>query len=136
MTEGIKLERISEKMERPEILLGSTYKIKPLGFDHAFYITINDIVLNAETEHEKRVPIEIFINTKESINYQWITAITTLISSVFRTGSNIKYAINQLKLICDPAGDVREKGGKVYPSMVSRIAHLIEEHLKEIGTIK
>ena len=35
-----------EKLERPEVLIGSTYKIKTPVSDHAMYVTINDIVLN------------------------------------------------------------------------------------------
>ena len=46
--------RMHEKLERPEILVGSTYKVKTPVSDHAMYVTINDIVLNQGTEHEKR----------------------------------------------------------------------------------
>jgi len=34
---------LTEKTKRPEMLVGSTYKIKPPISDHALYITINDI---------------------------------------------------------------------------------------------
>ncbi|HEX7113918.1 MAG TPA: hypothetical protein VF193_02200, partial [Steroidobacter sp.] len=37
---------MNEKLERPEVLVGSTYKIKTPVSDHAMYVTINDIVLN------------------------------------------------------------------------------------------
>ena len=53
-----------EKVERPEVLVGSTYKIKTPVSDHAMYVTINDIVLNEGTRHEQRRPFEIFINSK------------------------------------------------------------------------
>ncbi|MCK5324985.1 MAG: NrdJb, partial [Woeseiaceae bacterium] len=56
--------RMHEKLERPEMLIGSTYKVKTPVSDHAMYVTINDIVLNEGTEHEKRRPFEIFINSK------------------------------------------------------------------------
>ena len=56
--------RMHEKLERPEVLIGSTYKVKTPVSDHAMYVTINDIVLNQGTEHEKRRPFEIFINSK------------------------------------------------------------------------
>jgi len=45
--------RMHERLERPEMLRGTTYKIKPPVSDHAMYITINDIVLNQGTEYEK-----------------------------------------------------------------------------------
>jgi hypothetical protein len=40
-----------EKLERPEVLIGSTYKIKTPVSDHAMYVTINDILLNEGTPH-------------------------------------------------------------------------------------
>ena len=53
-----------EKIERPEMLLGSTYKVKTPLSEHALYITINDVVLNVGTDHELRRPFEVFINSK------------------------------------------------------------------------
>ena len=54
--------QMHEKVERPEMLVGSTYKIKTPLSDHALYVTINDIVLNPQTPYEKRRPFEIFIS--------------------------------------------------------------------------
>ena len=36
--------QMHEKVERPEMLVGSTYKIKTPLSDHALYVTINDII--------------------------------------------------------------------------------------------
>ena len=58
-----------EKLQRPEMLIGSTYKIKTPVSDHAMYVTINDIVLNEGTEYEQRRPFEIFINSKNLDHY-------------------------------------------------------------------
>ena len=41
-----------EKLQRPEMLVGSTYKIKTPLSEHALYVTINDIILNPGTEYE------------------------------------------------------------------------------------
>src|SRR5215469_17183559 len=49
-----KVIRMHEKLERPEMLVGSTYKIKTPISDHAMYVTINDIVLNEGTQYEQR----------------------------------------------------------------------------------
>ena len=38
------------------------------------YVTINDIVLNAGTDHEHRRPFEVFINSKSMDHFQWIVA--------------------------------------------------------------
>ena len=49
---GGKVVWMHEKLERPEVLIGSTYKIKTPVSDHAMYLTINDIMLNEGTEHD------------------------------------------------------------------------------------
>ena len=49
---GSNIIRMHEKLERPEELIGSTYKIKTPVSDHAMYVTINDILLNEGTVHE------------------------------------------------------------------------------------
>src|SRR6266436_5158915 len=59
-----KVIRMHERLERPEMLIGSTYKIKTPISAHAMYVTINDIVLNEDTEYEQRRPFEVFINSK------------------------------------------------------------------------
>ena len=43
--------QMHESVERPESLVGSTFKIKSPLFEHALYVTINDIVLNQGTSH-------------------------------------------------------------------------------------
>ena len=53
-----------ERVARPEMLFGSTYKIKTPLSEHALYVTINDIILNQGTPHEVRRPFEVFINSK------------------------------------------------------------------------
>ena len=70
-----KVIRMHEKLERPEVLIGSTYKIKTPISDHAMYVTINDIVLNEGTEYEQRRPFEVFINSKNLDHFQWIVAL-------------------------------------------------------------
>lgn len=75
-----------EKLERPKMLLGSTYKIKTPLSDHALYVTVNDIILNPGTKHELRRPFEIFVNSKNMDHFQWIVALTRIVSAVFRKG--------------------------------------------------
>ena len=71
-----------EKLERPEVLIGSTYKIKTPVSDHAMYVTINDIVLNEGTPHEQRRPFEVFINSKNLDHFQWIVALTRVSATI------------------------------------------------------
>jgi hypothetical protein len=80
--------QMHEKLERPDLLEGSTYKIKTPLTEHAMYVTINDIILNADTPHERRRPFEIFINSKNMDHFQWVIALTRVISAVFRKGGD------------------------------------------------
>ena len=91
---GAEIIRMHEKLERPEMLIGSTYKVKTPVSDHAMYVTINDIVLNEGTEYEKRRPFEIFINSKNLDHYQWIVALTRIISAVFRKGGDVTFLVD------------------------------------------
>lgn len=81
--------QMHESLARPEMLLGSTYKIKTPLSDHALYVTINDIVLNEGTAHELRRPFEVFINSKSMDHFQWVVALTRVISAVFRKGVTV-----------------------------------------------
>src|SRR5262245_46737774 len=125
-----------EKLERPEVLIGSTYKIKTPVSDHAMYVTINDIVLNEGTEHEQRRPFEIFINSKNLDHFQWIVALTRIISAVFRKGGNVAFLVEELKAVFDPRGGYWQPGGKFMPSIVAEIGYVIERHLQAIGIMK
>ena len=68
-----------EEIKRPDVLIGSTYKIKTPVSDHAMYVTINDIVLNEGTEYEQRRPFEVFINSKNLDHFQRIVALPRII---------------------------------------------------------
>ncbi len=125
--------RMHEKLERPEVLIGSTYKIKTPVSDHAMYITINDIVLNEGTEYEKRRPFEIFINSKNLDHYQWIVALTRIISAVFRKGGDVAFLVEELKAVFDPRGGYWQPGGKFMPSIIAELGHIVEKHLIMIG---
>jgi hypothetical protein len=124
-----------EKLERPEMLVGSTYKVKTPLSEHALYITINDIVLNPGTEHELRRPFEIFINSKNMDHFQWVIALTRVISAVFRKGGDATFLVEELKAVFDPKGGYFKRGGKFMPSLVAEIGETIENHMKTIGLI-
>ena len=125
-----------EKLERPEMLLGSTYKVKTPLTEHALYITINDVILNVGTEHELRRPFEIFINSKNMDHFQWIVALTRIISAVFRKGGDVTFLADELRSVFDPRGGYFKKGGKYMPSLVAEIGDAIECHLRMIGLLR
>jgi hypothetical protein len=131
-----KVIRMHEKLERPEMLVGSTYKIKTPISDHAMYVTINDIVLNGGTEFEQRRPFEIFINSKNLDHFQWIVALTRIISAVFRKGGDVTFLVDELKAVFDPRGGYWQPGGKFMPSIIAELGHVIERHLQSIGLIR
>ena len=125
-----------EKVERPDMLLGSTYKVKTPLSEHALYVTINDIVLNPGTEHELRRPFEMFINSKNMDHFQWIVALTRIVSAVFRKGGDVTFLAEELRSVFDPRGGYFKKGGKFMPSLVAELGDVIEHHLRYIGLLK
>ena len=125
-----------ESVQRPDMLVGSTYKVKTPVTEHAMYITINDIILNEGSEHEKRRPFEVFINSKNMDNFQWVVALTRLISAVFRKGGDTTFMVEELKAVFDPKGGYFKPGGVFMPSIVAEIGHAIERHMQMIGMIK
>ncbi|NVJ49753.1 MAG: NrdJb [Gammaproteobacteria bacterium] len=128
--------QMHESVERPEMLLGSTYKVKTPLSEHALYVTINDIVLNPGTEHELRRPFEIFINSKNMDHFQWVVALTRVVSAVFRKGGDCTFLAEELKAVFDPKGGYFKRGGRFMPSLVAEIGEAIESHLKMIGLLK
>jgi len=132
---GAEIIRMHEKLERPEMLIGSTYKVKTPISHHAMYVTINDIVLNEGTEYEKRRPFEVFINTKNLDHYQWIVALTRIISAVFRKGGDVTFLVDELKAVFDPRGGYWKPGGTFMPSIIAELGYIVEKHLILIGLL-
>jgi hypothetical protein len=117
------------------MLIGSTFKVKTPISDHAMYVTINDIILNEGTEYEKRRPFEIFINSKNLDHYQWIVALTRIISAVFRKGGDVTFLVDELKAVFDPRGGYWQPGGKFMPSIIAELGYIVEKHLINIGLL-
>jgi hypothetical protein len=130
------IEHMNETLSRPDMLVGATYKIKTPLSDHALYITINDMILNAGTDHEIRRPFEVFINSKNMDQFQWVLALTRVISAVFRKGGDVTFLAEELKAVFDPQGGYFKSGGRFMPSLVAEIGDTIETHLKTIGLIQ
>ena len=129
-------EVMHEEIKRPEELKGYTYKIKTPLSEHALYITVNNIVLNCDTEHEQEYPFEIFINSKNMEHFQWVLALTRVISAVFRKGGDAIFMVEELKQVFDPQGGYFKKGGRFMPSLVAEIGEVLETHMKKCGLIE
>ena len=131
------IEDMHENVKRPEMLVGATYKIKTPQSEHALYVTINDMVLNHGTKHEVRQPFEIFINSKNMDHFQWVVALTRVMSAVFRKGGDVTFLVDEMKAVFDPQGGYFKPGGGGFmPSIVAEIGHALESHMKMIGLIK
>jgi antirestriction protein ArdC len=113
-------------MERPEELTGRTYKLKTPLAEAALYVTINDC---------DGKPFELFINSKDMKNYQWIVALTRVISAVFRHGGDCSFLIDELNSIQNPSGGYFKRG-KYIPSLVAEIGGILEQHLIGLGLYK
>ncbi len=134
--DGAKVIQMHESVKRPQTLVGTTYKIKSPLFEHALYVTINDIVLNADTQYEQRRPFEIFINSKNMDHFQWIVALTRIMSAVFRKGGDVTFLVEELMAVFDPRGGYFKPGGVYMSSIVAEIGTVLEQHMKSIGLIQ
>ena len=120
---------LDQPTERPDELLGTTYKLKWPGNPHAIYLTVNDIV-----EDGKRRPFEVFIASKNMDNYAWTVALTRMVSAIFRRPHDSSFVAQELKAVFDPAGGGWVKG-KFVPSVLALIGETIERHMQKIGYI-
>jgi ribonucleoside-diphosphate reductase alpha chain len=120
-------EIAAKPLDRPDVLIGQTYKIKWQDADHAFYITVNDV-----EKEGKRRPFEVFINSKNMEAYAWTLALTRMISAVFRRGGDVSFVVDELKAVFDPRGGQWMEGHYV-PSLLAAIGEVIERHLVAIG---
>jgi len=119
----------AELAQRPDVLDGQTYKVK-MGGEPAFYITITDIM-----EDGQRRPFEVFINTKNPEHIAWSTALTRMISAIFRRPHDSSFVVEELKNVFDPKGGGFWKG-RYRPSVVAAIGQVIEDHMKSIGYLE
>ncbi|MFQ5519563.1 MAG: TSCPD domain-containing protein [Mariprofundus sp.] len=130
------IHQIAPLLERDDILEGSTYKIKTPHSDHAMYITINDVIINAGEADEHRRPFEVFINSKNMEHFMWIVALTRVISAIFRKGGDVTFLVEEMKAVFDPRGGYYKRGGKYMPSIVAEIGEVIQQHLVSIGMME
>jgi ribonucleoside-diphosphate reductase alpha chain len=118
---------MTQPLNRPDELPGTTYKIRWPESDHATYITINDVVQDG-----RRRPFEVFINSKNMEHYAWTVALTRMISAVFRRGGDVSFVVEELKAVFDPRGG-QWVGGRYVPSILAAIGEAMERHMVSIG---
>lgn len=118
---------MTQPLDRPEALPGSTYKIRWPESEHAIYVTINDIIQDG-----RRRPFEVFINSKNMDHFAWTVGLTRMISAVFRRGGDVSFVAEELKAVFDPRGGSWMEGRYV-PSLLAAIGNVIERHMINIG---
>lgn len=132
VTENKKTDLASVIHERPRITEGKTYKIKPPELGAAMYVTINHVTLPDGTKR----PVEVFVNTKNVQNQQWIMALTRVISALFRKPGNFEFIIDELEEVVDPNGGYfKENSGGFCKSVVAHLGQILREHCISIGAI-
>lgn len=112
-------------MERPQVMDGSTYKVRWAG--DAYYVTFNHALLE-----QGYAPFEMFINSKNIEHSAWITALTRMISAVFQRGGDIRFVAEEMKNVHDPKGG-QWINGRYVPSLVALLGQTLEEHMNLIG---
>ena len=94
------------------------------------------MVLNAGTAHEQRRPFEIFINSKNMDHFQWIVALTRIMSAVFRKGGDCTFLVEELKAVFDPRGGYLKKAASTCLPSSPRSAACWKRHLTAIGLLR
>lgn len=115
-------------IKRPESVEAKVYRLKSKFVKERLYITLSYV----EMEDGTNRPIEMFINSKDLSKLPEYTVLTRLISTIFRTFSDPKFILEELKSIYDPNGGYFSKGRYIY-SFYSEIALIIEKFFIDIG---
>lgn len=111
--------------ERPEALHGTTRKIVVETPDRAYrvYVTVN--------EQDGR-PFEIFVRCDHPQLYEWITALTLLITRLLRQGDSLEAIAEELQTIHSGATSAHFlPGGEQCISMVARLGRVLAERAQQ-----
>lgn len=112
--------------DRPEVLNGTTYRIKWPRRSAALYLTINS--------DEEGIPFELFLTSKDGTSSEWTTALSLMITAIFRKGGDFAFIADELKQIqsTNDGAFIKfpgEEKAKYIPSLPACIGHFIEKHL-------
>ena len=126
MSDGIPRDGSAGKpIARQEELPGATYKVVVETPERRYrvYVTIN--------EQEGR-PFEVFVRCDHPQLYEWITALTLLVSKLLQRGMSLKEIGQDLQIIHSGAASAHFlPGGQRCISMVARLGRVMERHVVE-----
>ena len=104
--------------QRPRVMPGRTYKIKPA--EHALYVTI--------TDRADGRPGELFITTKDASVQEWTQLTGRLLSAIMRQGIDVGFLADEMQQVHAGRGGFWEHG--VYrPSIPAAIGAVLAEHI-------
>jgi len=133
---GVQL-RATGHLSRPEILTSRTYKISPQGISHKIYITVSDHKVEGQVR-----PFEVFMSSKYTEGFQFMTALMRLISSRLQEpGPFPGFVIQELIDTFDTGGGywvqepwLRENGRGLHThGIVSHIGLVLKYHCESLG---
>ena len=106
--------------ERPEALCGPSYEIK-MDNDVTVQININEL--------EDGTPFEVFIQNRGPVVFEWITAVTILVTTLLRSGYPLKQIGMELEEIPGPESGHIIPGTDIQsPSFISRVGRVLRIH--------
>lgn len=113
---------------RPDVLEGCTYRLRWGTLPYPMFLTVNDEL----RPDGRRVPFEVFLNSK-SVDYtHWVTALTRVITAVMRKGGDLSFLPDELKSVWSARGG-EFIDQQFVPSEVALIGLKLEDHFRRIG---
>jgi ribonucleoside-diphosphate reductase alpha chain len=110
-----------ELSPRPRILRGVTHQIKWPHAGAAYYLTIN-------FDEATLKPYEMFITSKDGSHSEWTTALSLMITAIFRKGGDASFVSQELKQI-QSYKEYTFDDGKFVGSLPAMIGRILETHL-------
>lgn len=113
------------RIDRASVIGGPTYKvtIETPERTHSAYVTVN---------HQDGQAFEIFIRTDQPQLYEWVNAVTLLVTRLLRLGVPLAEIAAELQTIHSGATSMHFlPGGERCISMVARIGNVLAKHANE-----
>ena len=108
--------------KRPEVLHGTTYKLKWPATDDSFYVTINDTINGGA-----RRPFEIFVASRSTAHAEMLSGLTLLMSAILRRAEHPLFMVEDLERVQSTQGAWVK--GKYVPGVVALIAGVLRRHM-------
>lgn len=116
---------VEEVQTRPDVLQGTTHKLKWVPSGSTIYLTVNDLI--NEESGDKR-PFEVFLSSKDPENFEFMTALTLAISAVCRRG-DASFLFEELQNVHSPQGGAWV-GQRYMPSVVALVGKILLDHTR------